>query len=271
MLRHTAALLLVTGFLPLVAPVTAQDIPASEPFIPELDVPMSMLDNPQAPTPVAENTTTVSKTDIMADAAIAETAANDAPAATANVSATTGATAATNVSESLSLATTVFSAKLSGTTISTHVVSATDLTTPTASPEPHAQHAAAPEEKCPSHLPELKGENTASTRTYFKAQNEMHKAMDLTYTGDADIDFLRGMIAHHVGAVDMAKTVLEYGKDNQVRRLAREIVRAQTLEINMMTKKLEQLLKRGPQISSEMPRSGTWTDENWVGSDYLAR
>ena len=62
----------------------------------------------------------------------------------------------------------------------------------------------------------------------------MHGDMMQGFTGDADIDFLKGMIPHHQGAIDMAKVVLEHGKDKKVRKLARDIIKAQEREIAMM-------------------------------------
>ncbi len=74
-----------------------------------------------------------------------------------------------------------------------------------------------------------------STAAYEAAAMKMHAGMDITYTGDADIDFVRGMIAHHQGAIDMAQVVIEYGSDPDIRTLAEGIVAAQQQEIGVMT------------------------------------
>ncbi len=76
--------------------------------------------------------------------------------------------------------------------------------------------------------------DSASTRAYREASAQMHQAMSINYTGDADIDFLRGMIAHHEGALAMAKIAVEHGEARDVRNLADEIIAAQESEIVRM-------------------------------------
>lgn len=81
---------------------------------------------------------------------------------------------------------------------------------------------------------------SASSAAYEQANEKMHKAMAVTLTGDADRDFLAGMIPHHQGAIDMAEVVLKYGKDPQVKKLAQDIVAAQKQEIAMMQAMLKE-------------------------------
>lgn len=73
-----------------------------------------------------------------------------------------------------------------------------------------------------------------STKAYEAANAKMHKDMAITYSGDADKDFLRGMIPHHQGAIDMAKVVLQYGKDPKVKAMADKIIKDQEAEIAEM-------------------------------------
>jgi uncharacterized protein (DUF305 family) len=82
---------------------------------------------------------------------------------------------------------------------------------------------------------------TPSTKSYEAANEQMHQAMMIKYTGDADKDFLAGMIPHHRGAVDMAAIVIQYGKNPKVRALAEQIIRDQEKEIILMQELLQEL------------------------------
>lgn len=76
--------------------------------------------------------------------------------------------------------------------------------------------------------------DSPSTAAYREASARMHEATSIDYTGDPDIDFLRGMIAHHEGALAMAKIAVEHGDARDVRNLAEEIIAAQETEIVRM-------------------------------------
>jgi uncharacterized protein (DUF305 family) len=74
----------------------------------------------------------------------------------------------------------------------------------------------------------------ASTRAYEAAMERMHKNMAAPLSGNADVDFVRQMIPHHQGAVDMAKIQLQYGHDERLKRLCEWIIFAQEQEIGFM-------------------------------------
>lgn len=77
----------------------------------------------------------------------------------------------------------------------------------------------------------------ATGGTIEGAMAKMHHAMgDMKPTGNVDVDFVKGMIPHHQGAIDMAKIELEKGKDPAIRKMAKEIIKAQEKEIADMRK-----------------------------------
>jgi hypothetical protein len=66
------------------------------------------------------------------------------------------------------------------------------------------------------------------------AMNKMMADMTVAPTGDVDRDFVAMMVPHHQGAIDMAQLILRYGKNEQVKRLAQEIIVTQQQEIAAM-------------------------------------
>jgi hypothetical protein len=66
------------------------------------------------------------------------------------------------------------------------------------------------------------------------AMTKMMNDMAVAPTGDVDRDFALSMIPHHQGAIDMAQAELRYGKNEQLRRIAQEIIVGQLQEIAAM-------------------------------------
>jgi uncharacterized protein (DUF305 family) len=62
----------------------------------------------------------------------------------------------------------------------------------------------------------------------------MHAGMEIAHSGNIDRDFLRMMIPHHEGAIDMARVLLKYGQDERLKRLAQSIIVEQGQEITYM-------------------------------------
>ncbi len=79
----------------------------------------------------------------------------------------------------------------------------------------------------------------AAAESAFLAENEMAmsammQGMSIKPTGNIDRDFAVMMISHHQGAIDMARAELRFGKAEQLRRIAQEIVVNQIDEIAAM-------------------------------------
>jgi hypothetical protein len=102
--------------------------------------------------------------------------------------------------------------------------------------------------------------------TQFLAENkaamaEMMAAMDIKPSGDVDADFVAMMIPHHQGAIDMAKAELRYGHNEQLRRMAQEIIVTQQQEIATMRQALGQTARPSALPSDEGSSSSDEIDE----------
>lgn len=74
------------------------------------------------------------------------------------------------------------------------------------------------------------------------AMAKMMGAMDVEPSGDVDADFVAMMVPHHQGAIDMARAQLRYGHNEQLRRMAQEIIVTQLQEIAAMRLAISQPL-----------------------------
>jgi hypothetical protein len=87
----------------------------------------------------------------------------------------------------------------------------------------------------------------ASLQEAFIAENDaamdkMMSAMAIKPSADIDHDFAAMMIPHHQGAIEMAQAELRYGSNEQLRRIAQEIIVDQQQEIAAMNLALDQPL-----------------------------
>ena len=77
----------------------------------------------------------------------------------------------------------------------------------------------------------------------FAAINRrMHRDMAVPAGVSPDAAFAQAMITHHEGAIDMARVILGFGSDPEIRKLAQEVITAQQGEIAF----LQQWMARQP-------------------------
>ena len=72
------------------------------------------------------------------------------------------------------------------------------------------------------------------TTEYRAVNSQMHGALDVPFSGNVDLDFMRAMIPHHEEAIAMPEVELKYGRDPEIRRLAGEVIKTQRQEFAEM-------------------------------------
>ncbi|MFN7023367.1 MAG: DUF305 domain-containing protein [Pseudorhizobium sp.] len=60
---------------------------------------------------------------------------------------------------------------------------------------------------------------------------------------EADVAFICGLIAHHLGAIDMAKIELEHGDNEEAKATAQKVIDDQTKEVERLTEWVEKEVK----------------------------
>lgn len=101
-----------------------------------------------------------------------------------------------------------------------------------------------------SAIQELSDENLDR---YLKDQDMimddmMNAMMDIQESGNADIDYLMGMIPHHESAIAMAESYLKNGgEQKELKTIAENIIELQKSEIDQMNSMIEELKANGYQ------------------------
>ena len=76
---------------------------------------------------------------------------------------------------------------------------------------------------------------TPADQAFHASMKQMDHAMSSAHmTGNTDQDFVAMMLPHHMAAVAMAKTELQYGKDPTLRKMAQKIITSQDAQITEM-------------------------------------
>jgi hypothetical protein len=87
------------------------------------------------------------------------------------------------------------------------------------------------------------------------AMTKMMVDMSIRPSGDVDADFVATMVPHHQGAIEMAQAELRYGRNEQLRRMAQEIIVTQLQEITAMRLSLGQPLPPSVVSPDQIPRA----------------
>lgn len=71
--------------------------------------------------------------------------------------------------------------------------------------------------------------------TYTAIFNKMKESMNTApNTGNVNLDFVLEMTPHHEGGIDMAKAILKYGTNDDVKKIAQHIVTSQEAQLPLM-------------------------------------
>ena len=126
-------------------------------------------------------------------------------------------------------------------------------------------HATAPQATAPvvAEAPFLKDNQAAM----IKMMNDM----EIKPTGDIDRDFVATMSPHHQGAIDMAISELRYGKNEQLRRIAQEIIVDQMQEIAAMKIAIGEAATSSMPAPTQQQPAAAAAEQHHVGHDHIGQ
>ena len=112
------------------------------------------------------------------------------------------------------------------------IAAASTLLLPLAQAQPAKSSSPMPGTAAPSSMAMPGG--GMDMKSMLKDMND--KMASMSMSGNQDVDFAMMMRIHHQGAIDMAKAELKAGREPKMRKMAEEIVAAQTKEIAQIDK-----------------------------------
>ena len=110
---------------------------------------------------------------------------------------------------------------------------------------------------CASHFRDATREESPFLADNVSAMSKMMVDMGITPSGDIDRDFVALMVPHHQGAIDMAQAELRYGQNEQLRRMAQEIIVTQQAEIAAMRLAVGEPLPPSAPAPDQIPAAAT--------------
>ncbi len=102
----------------------------------------------------------------------------------------------------------------------------------------------------------VNGDPGAFQQQVHVAMDRMMSGMDVAPVGDVDRDFVAMMEPHHQGAIEMAVAELRYGHNDQLRRIAQEIIIEQQQEIAAMRMAIGSPIPPSAPAPTTVPRNG---------------
>ena len=110
---------------------------------------------------------------------------------------------------------------------------------------------------CGAHFRDASHEEAPFLADNVSAMSKMMVDMGIYPSGDVDRDFVAMMVPHHQGAIDMAQAELRYGHNEQLRRMAQEIIVTQQQEIAAMRLAVGEPLPPSAPAPDQIPAAGT--------------
>jgi uncharacterized protein (DUF305 family) len=123
---------------------------------------------------------------------------------------------------------------------------------------------------CAAHFRDASSAEMPFLAENVTAMSKMMVDMGTTPSGDVDRDFVAMMVPHHQGAIDMAQAELRYGHNEQLRRMAQEIIVTQQQEIAAMRLAVGEPLPSSAPAPDQIPAAET-SDSRSSGTTHLVK